>query len=123
MTAVGQRRDEREHALQAIRPQALYLFLYRPTAAQRTYIANLMTTAFMVASFTLDPRAAGRVQQLTAGQVVYLDTNVVYDALNLNGPRRFLSTKRILELTDPELGLPARSDSMGSRGDEGESPP
>lgn len=90
---------EREAHLQELRPQALYLFIHHPTAAQRAYLANLMSTAYMVASFTLDPRASAHLQQLTAGQRVYLDTNIVYAALNLQGPQAYLSATRILKLT------------------------
>ena len=94
---------KRDGPLQAIRPQALYLFIHRATPAQRSYLANLMTTAYLVASLTLDPRASEHLKQLTAGQRVYLDTNIVYAALNLQGPRAYLSASRILKLTG-ELG-------------------
>ncbi len=89
----------RESRLQALRPQALYLFIHQPTPAQRAYLASLMTTAYQVASFTLDPRAAEHLHELAAGQRVYLDTNIVYAALNLQGPRAYLSAKRMLKLT------------------------
>jgi hypothetical protein len=90
---------ERNQRLQDLRPQALYLFVHQPTPSQRAYLANLMTTAYMVASFTLDPRAAEHLQDLTKGQKIYLDTNIVYAALNLQGPRAYLSASRILKLT------------------------
>jgi hypothetical protein len=90
---------DREAELQQLRPQALYLFVHRPTPSQRAYLANLMTTAYTVASFTLDPRAAAHLQALTTGQRVYLDTNIVYAALNLQGPQAYLSASRILKLT------------------------
>jgi hypothetical protein len=79
------------------------MFLHRPTAAQRAFLANLMTTAYLVASFTLDPRASEKLQELTRGQRIYLDTNVVYAVLNLQGPQAYLSISRILKLTQ-DLG-------------------
>jgi len=90
---------EREEPIRGIREKALYLFLRNPTGAQRSYLANLMTTAYLMAVFTIDPEAHEIVRQLTKGQVIYLDTNIVYDVLNLSGPRKYMSIKRILELT------------------------
>lgn len=90
---------EREEPIRGIREKALYLFLRNPTGAQRSYLANLMTTAYLMAVFTIDPEAHEIVRQLTKGQVIYIDTNIVYDVLNLSGPRKYMSIKRILELT------------------------
>jgi hypothetical protein len=90
---------ERSQELMALRPKALFAFIRRPTAAQRTYLANLMTTAYLVSVFTLAPEAHAAVQAVTSGQRVYLDTNVVYTLLNLSGPRAFLSIRRVIEMT------------------------
>jgi hypothetical protein len=94
---------KRDTDLEEIRPKALFSFIHRASAAQRMYLANLFTTAYMVAVFTLDPDASEAVQALTSGQRAYLDTNVVYSILNLNGPRAYLSVRRVLDLTR-ELG-------------------
>jgi hypothetical protein len=89
----------RDPSILEARAQALYRFIREPTRAQRTYIANLMTTAYLVAVFTLDPAAERLVRAVTRGQRVYLDTNILWTALNLNGPRAYLSTKRVLDMT------------------------
>jgi hypothetical protein len=97
---------KRDAALMVARPTLLYLFIRNPTQAQRGFIANLMTTAYMAAVFTLDPSAQRLVQEVTRGQRVYLDTNVLYSVLNLNGPRAYLSVKRVLDMTrDLDVGL------------------
>jgi len=93
----------REDCVEQVRPKALFAFIHRATTAQRAYLANLFTTAYMVAVFTLDPEASEAVQALTQGQRVYLDTNVIYAILNLSGPRAYLSARRVLDLTQ-ELG-------------------
>jgi hypothetical protein len=49
--------------------------------------------------FTLDPAAQQLVQAITRGQRIYVDTNVLYSGLNLNGPHAYLSTKRVLDMT------------------------
>ncbi len=89
----------REPSLREVRASALCRFIRNPTAAQRAFLANLMTTAYMMAVFTLDPEAQRLVQAITRGQRIYLDTNVLYSALNLNGPRAYLSTTRALNMT------------------------
>jgi hypothetical protein len=90
---------ERSEELSALRPKALFAFVRRPTVAQRTYLANLMTTAYLMSVFTLAPEAHAALQSVTTGQRVYLDTNVIYALLNLSGPRSFLSVRRIVDLT------------------------
>lgn len=98
---------ERDAAVEQVRPKALYTFIQRPTLAQRTYLANLMTTGYLVAVFTLDPEGHEMVQSVTQGQRVYLDTNVVYDVLNLSGPSSYLSIHRVLKMTQ-QLGYEVR---------------
>lgn len=39
------------------------------------------------------------MREVTDGQRIYLDTNVVYSVLQLNGPIAFLSVKRLLDLS------------------------
>jgi hypothetical protein len=86
-----------------IREQALYLFVRQPTEAQRTLLATLLNTSYFLTILSLDPSAGALVQELTRGQRIYLDTNFVYRVLNLQGPRQFLSSRRLLNLTQ-ELG-------------------
>ncbi len=86
-----------------IREQALYLFVRQPTEAQRTLLATLLNTSYFLTILSLDPSAGALVQELTRGQRIYLDTNFVYRVLNLQGPRLFLSSRRVLELTQ-QLG-------------------
>jgi hypothetical protein len=90
---------ERDSVVATVRAEALYAFIHRPTPAQRTHLAHLMTTAYLVAVFTIDPDAHEVVQSITKGQRIYLDTNVVYAILSLRGPRAHMSVRRVLELT------------------------
>jgi hypothetical protein len=93
----------RQGRVDAIREQALYLFVRQPTEAQRTLLATLLNTAYFLTILSLDPSAGALVQQLTTGQRIYLDTNFVYRILDLQGPTHYLSSKRLLELTQ-QLG-------------------
>lgn len=94
---------KRTGRVQEIREQALYLFVRQPTEAQRTLLATLLNTAYTLTILTLDPSAGALVQTVTTGQRVYLDTNFIYRVLNLQGPRLYLSSKRLLALTQ-QLG-------------------
>ncbi len=89
----------REGRVGEIREQALFLFVRQPTEAQRILLANLLNTAYFLTVFSLDTEGGRLVQELTRGQRVYLDTNFVYRVLNLQGPRNFLSARRLLEMT------------------------
>jgi hypothetical protein len=89
---------EREPALTLVRTEALLAFFETPTQTmmQRAYFQNLLATWFLLSIYTLDPVALDGVQRLTNGQALYLDTNVVYSLLRLNGPERYLFVQRIL---------------------------
>jgi predicted nucleic acid-binding protein len=89
---------EREPAVAAARTDALLMIFEKPTQTkmQRAYFENLLATWFLLSIYTLDPAALGAVQRLTNGQRLYLDTNVVYSLLRLNGPERYLFVERVL---------------------------
>lgn len=88
---------KREPRLDEIRKQAIHRFVSGPTAAQREYVLKLLNTAYMLAVYTIDPGASELVKGITKGQRVYLDTNVVYSLLNLEGPRKYMSAKRVVD--------------------------
>jgi hypothetical protein len=93
----------RNESVEAIRERAFFLFVVQPTEKQQELLSNLMHTAYFLTVLTLDPEAKQLVQDVAKGQIVYLDTNILYRVLNLNTPRQFLSANRLLTLTR-ELG-------------------
>jgi hypothetical protein len=66
-----------------MRDWAFQQFVRSPTAAQRTYLAGLLNTAFYLTVLTLDPQGSQLVQEQVTGQRVYLDTNFIYALLGL----------------------------------------
>jgi hypothetical protein len=94
---------KRPKEFEEVREQALSLFIRRPTESQRMLLGNLLHTSYVLTVLTLDPELTEWIRDISAGQRVYLDTNVVYRLLNLQTPRSFLSSKRLIELTQ-ELG-------------------
>jgi predicted nucleic acid-binding protein len=94
---------ERPKDLETIREQALLLFVRQPSDRQRIFLSTLLNTSYVMTVLSLDPEARELVREVSAGQRVYLDTNMIYRLLNLQTPRSFLSTRRLLDLTR-ELG-------------------
>ncbi len=81
------------------RPTALRAFLDRMTSIQRHYFHDLVTTSYFVSGITLEPATLVKIHGLLSGQRLYLDTNVVYSLLKLDGPRAYAKTRRVVELS------------------------
>jgi hypothetical protein len=89
----------RDEAIEKVRAAALPLFIRRATPNQRLYLSSQMLTAYMVAILTIDPAAERMVAEVTTGQRVYVDTNVLYAALGLKGPRDYRAVIRVFAMT------------------------
>ena len=81
------------------RPTALRAFLDSMTSIQRRYFDSAVATAGFVSEITLEPATLGKVRELLSGQRLYLDSNVVYSLLKLNGPGESANTRRVLDLS------------------------
>jgi hypothetical protein len=90
---------KRGPAVMMVRPAALTTFIEDMTHIQRRYFDNMLITAHLMSILTLEPDALRGVRQLTSGQRLYLDTNVVYSVLKLHGTRRYYLTQRVLALS------------------------
>lgn len=90
---------DRDPGVTVVRRDALLAFVTRMTSIQRRFFGNLLNTAHLMSVFTLDPAALQHVQQLITGQLLYLDTNVVYSILSLAGPREYLAARGVLDLS------------------------
>jgi predicted nucleic acid-binding protein len=86
----------REPAVELVRRDAIQAFFTYMMPIQRQWFEALMTTAHLMAIFTLEPAAFDTVRSLTNGQRLYLDTNVVYPLLKLNSAARYATVKQIL---------------------------
>jgi predicted nucleic acid-binding protein len=82
-----------------IRLPALSHFIRRPTDAQRRYLAQNLNTAYIAMLLSIDPNAAEAVCEVSAGQVVYLDTNFLYRLLGIQGPRHVRPAERVVALS------------------------
>jgi hypothetical protein len=88
---------EREPGVMMVRRAALDAFVEFMTQEQREYFDNLIDTAYLMSIVTLDPKALQAVRQITKGQRLYLDSNVLYSIFKLNGPESYLASYRALE--------------------------
>ncbi len=90
---------ERSRTVMMVRPAALRTFVEHMSEMQRRYFDNMLITAHLMSIFTLDPQALESVRVLTCGQRLYIDSNVVYSILQLDGMREYYVTSRILDLS------------------------
>ncbi|HEV2975768.1 MAG TPA: hypothetical protein VGX69_12375 [Solirubrobacteraceae bacterium] len=90
---------ERSPTVMMVRPAALRSFVEHMSEMQRRYFDNMLITAHLMSIFTLDPQALESVRVLTSGQRLYIDSNVVYSILKLDGMRKYYVTSRILDLS------------------------
>ena len=81
------------------REWALFQFLRRPTEAQRRFLSTVLNSAYVSTVLTIDPAGARLIQDLAAGQRVYLDTNFIYRLLGVQGPRYVKPAETILRVT------------------------
>jgi hypothetical protein len=89
----------RDARVMMIRADALVMFFEETTSMQSQYFENLLATAYLMSVFTLDPAVLSGVWRLTNGQRLYLDTNLIYKLLKLNGPEEYLAIQRVLDLS------------------------
>ncbi len=89
----------RDARVMMIRADALVMFFEETTSMQSQYFENLLATAYLMSVFTVDPAVLPGVWRLTNGQRLYLDTNLVYKLLQLNGPEEYLAIRRVLDLS------------------------
>jgi hypothetical protein len=99
--------DAKAQALEGLSPQdfsdgaewALSSFMREAADARRSYLSEMLNTAYFVSSLTLDPECGRLIKELTAGQRVYLDTNFIYRLLGVQGPRYVKAAEVILRAT------------------------
>jgi hypothetical protein len=89
--------------VEEIRPAALSHFIRRPSESQRLYLGQSLNTTYFWTVLTIDPDAAELVKDIAKGQRVYLDTNLVYRLLGVQGPRFVLPARTIVNTTQ-EVG-------------------
>jgi hypothetical protein len=89
--------------LEQVRQIELPEFFRDASADRKAYIGSLLDSAFLLHMLQLDPECSAIVRAQLAGGTIYLDTNLVYRLLGLQGPELFLAAKRLVEISH-ELG-------------------
>lgn len=92
-----------EGQVAAIRSAALSHFIRRPTPSQRLWLGQQLNTTYFWRMLSIDPEGARLVRDLATGQRVYLDTNVIYRLLGVQGPRYIRPAEAIVKTTQ-EVG-------------------
>lgn len=89
--------------IREIRSAALSHFIRRPTDSQRLWLGQQLNTTYFWRMLSIDPEGARLVRDLATGQRVYLDTNVIYRLLGVQGPRYVRPAETIVKTTQ-EVG-------------------
>ncbi|MBS1882106.1 MAG: hypothetical protein JSS97_04025 [Actinobacteria bacterium] len=92
-----------EGQVRAIRSAALSHFIRRPSESQRLWLGQQLNTTYFWRMLSIDPEGARLVRELATGQRVYLDTNVIYRLLGVQGPRYVRPAETIVKTTQ-EVG-------------------
>jgi len=89
----------RPSALHEIRMRELPAFFREATTRRKRYIAQLLNSIFLLRMMQLDPKCAALMRAELREGSLYLDTNVVYRLLGLNGPHLQTAVKTVIELS------------------------
>ena len=91
--------EQRSPRVHHIRQFALSQFMRNPTEAQRAFLSQNLSTGYFWTVLSIDPEGARLVQELAAGQRVYLDTNFIFRLLGIQGPHYIRPAEILLERT------------------------
>jgi len=89
---------EREEPLATLRREALVAFWRDADGERLAYLSRLLDNACIIHTAHLDPASSALVREVFRGTVFYLDTNVLYRLLNLQGPRPFFQMRTVLDI-------------------------
>jgi hypothetical protein len=74
-------------------------FFRKPDEQRAKYISQLLDSTFLLHLLHVDESCSALLMRQFHGRLLFLDTNVLYRLLNLQGPRFFTSAKRMVEMS------------------------
>lgn len=89
---------QREPQVADIREEELLRFWSEGEPERVRYLSRLLDNVCLIHTAHIDPKASALVRGVFADTVFYLDTNVLYRALNLQGPHRFFQMRTVLDI-------------------------
>jgi hypothetical protein len=89
--------------VRAIRSVAFSHLIRRPTPTQKLWLGQQLNTTYFWRVISIDPEGAQLIRELATGQRVYLDTNMIYRLLGVQGPRYVRPAETIVKTTQ-EVG-------------------
>jgi len=87
-----------DHHLVGARREVLGAFWSEAEGERAVYLSRLLDNACIVHTAHIDPKCSSLVRGVFQGTLFYLDTNVVYRLLNLQGPEHFFQIRTLLEV-------------------------
>jgi len=89
--------------VRSIRSVGFSHLIRRPTETQKLWLGQQLNTTYFWRVISIDPEGAQLIRELASGQRVYLDTNMIYRLLGVQGPRYVRPTETIVKTTQ-EVG-------------------
>ena len=89
--------------VRSIRSVAFSHLIRRPTETQKLWLGQQLNTTYFWRVISIDPEGAQLIRELATGQRVYLDTNMIYRLLGVQGPRYVRPAETIVKTTQ-EVG-------------------
>lgn len=98
MESVFDALPSRDPHMTGIRDQVVVAFWYDPDPDRARYLSSLLDNACIIHTLHIDPKCSALVRGVFAGTRFFLDTNVVYRLLNLQGPSRFFQIEALADV-------------------------
>ncbi len=97
----GHQLPKREKRIHEMRMAAFSDFFEKASESEirKRYIAELFDSAFFLFIIHVDPNCSALMRVATEGKKLFLDANVVYRLINLQTPRLYKTTKRVIEVS------------------------
>jgi hypothetical protein len=89
----------RKPLVSRVRDIVLQNFFRRPDEQRAKYISQLLDSMFLLHVLHVDETCSALLTRQFQGRLLFLDTNVLYRLLNLQGPRFFTSAKRMVDMS------------------------
>jgi len=104
--AVLESLPDRSHHIVDVRREALVAFWSEPDVDRQRYLATLLDNACVIHTAHIDPRCSALVRGVFRDTLFYLDTNVLYRLLNLQGAGQFFQIHMVIEVIRAIGGRP-----------------
>ncbi len=95
---------KRSPEISLIREKEFTNFFTEGDIARNRYIAKLLDASFIIHALTIDKTASELIKWHTKGTVVYIDTNFIYQLIDLHGERETAAAQQLMKFAK-DMGM------------------